>query len=193
MIYGDLQIFDILIFAGIAAFLFFRLSKVLGQRGGFEKSKNQPMESDDEKINEEKTIPELDPKLSKLSIAYENIKDFNHNDFFEGAKSAFETILNAYNNEDKTTLKNLVTKDVYAAFEKSINEKNIQKDMQILSIKIEKVEEVVIKNSNIYISIKFLSEQIFDNDEKKKTTKEDTWIFEKPINSNNPNWFLSST
>ena len=69
MIYGDLQIFDILIFAGIAAFLFFRLSKVLGQRGGFEKSKNQPMESDDEKINEEKTIPELDPKLSKLSIA----------------------------------------------------------------------------------------------------------------------------
>ena len=65
--------------------------------------------------------------------------------------------------------------------------------MQILSIKIEKVEEVVIKNSNIYISIKFLSEQIFDNDEKKKTTKEDTWIFEKPINSNNPNWFLSST
>ena len=37
MIYGDLQIFDIIIFAGIAVFLVFRLRNVLGKRTGFEK------------------------------------------------------------------------------------------------------------------------------------------------------------
>ena len=38
MVYGDLQIFDIIIFAGIAAFLVFRLRNVLGKRTGFEKT-----------------------------------------------------------------------------------------------------------------------------------------------------------
>ena len=42
MLYGDLQIFDIIIFAGIAAFLVFRLKNVLGKRTGFEK-KSKPI------------------------------------------------------------------------------------------------------------------------------------------------------
>ena len=35
MFYGDLHLIDILIFAGIAAFLFFRLGGVLGKKTGF--------------------------------------------------------------------------------------------------------------------------------------------------------------
>ena len=38
MVYGDLQIFDIIIFAGIAIFLVFRLKNTLGKRTGFEKN-----------------------------------------------------------------------------------------------------------------------------------------------------------
>ena len=38
MVYGDLQIFDIIVFAGIAVFLVFRLRNVLGKRTGFEKN-----------------------------------------------------------------------------------------------------------------------------------------------------------
>ena len=38
MVYGDLQIFDIIIFAGIAIFLVYRLKNVLGKRTGFEKN-----------------------------------------------------------------------------------------------------------------------------------------------------------
>ena len=37
MVYGDLQFFDIIIFAGVAAFLIYRLRNVLGKRSGFEK------------------------------------------------------------------------------------------------------------------------------------------------------------
>ena len=38
MVYGDLQFFDIIIFAGIAAFLIYRLRNVLGKRSGFKKN-----------------------------------------------------------------------------------------------------------------------------------------------------------
>ena len=37
MVYGDLQIFDLIIFAGIAVFLIYRLRNVLGKRTGLEK------------------------------------------------------------------------------------------------------------------------------------------------------------
>ena len=39
--YGDLQIYDILIFAGIAVFLVFRLKNVLGKKTGFESNINK--------------------------------------------------------------------------------------------------------------------------------------------------------
>ena len=37
MVYGDLQFFDIIIFAVIAAFVIYRLRSVLGKRTGFQK------------------------------------------------------------------------------------------------------------------------------------------------------------
>ena len=71
---------------------------MLGKRTGFEKAiKNntspQPIKKE-AKIN---NIPELEEKISKLKIAYEIISDFDHKKFLDGAKKAFETIINAFN------------------------------------------------------------------------------------------------
>ena len=41
MVYGDLQFFDIIIFAVIAVFIIYRLRSVLGKRTGFQKNINQ--------------------------------------------------------------------------------------------------------------------------------------------------------
>ena len=38
--YGDLQFFDLIVFAGVAGFLIYRLRSVLGKRQGFEKKTN---------------------------------------------------------------------------------------------------------------------------------------------------------
>ena len=87
MVYGDLQIFDIIIFAGIAIFLVFRLRNVLGKRTGFKKKPINNMGTQLAKTKETTTnnIPELEEKISKLKTAYETIDDFNHKDFLEGA------------------------------------------------------------------------------------------------------------
>ena len=102
MVYGDLQFFDIIVFAGIAAFLIYRLRNVLGKRSGFEKKIGSPQPKEKE-INSIKNIPQLKENENKLSKAYEVLEDFDHKKFLEGAKFAFETIINAFNNNDKKT------------------------------------------------------------------------------------------
>ena len=194
--YGDLQIFDIIIFAGIAVFLVFRLKNVLGKRTGFEKNiTNNVSSKNNENKEENKTldIPELNENIIELKKAYEVLENFDHKNFIEGAKFAFETIINSFNKGDKKTLKNLLTKEVYLIFEKEINENNIDSNNQLFSLNIEKIKSVIIENGIIKISIKFISEQFKNNDEATIVKKEDIWTFEKPTNSKDPNWFLSST
>ena len=192
MVYGDLQFFDIIVFAGIAAFLIYRLRNVLGKRTGFEKKigKPQPKEKD---INSLKNIPQLKDNENKLSKAYEVLVDFDHKKFLEGAKFAFETIINAFNNSDKKTLKNLLTKDVFITFENAIDEKKNNPNYQFYSIVVDEVTDVLIIDSLINITLKITSEQFKDNDESTISKKQDTWTFQKKVNSTSPIWLLSST
>ena len=68
MVYGDLQFFDIIVFAGVALFLIYRLRNVLGKRGGFEKKRlhNPPQEKESEQTK--KTTPQLKDNEAKLSL-----------------------------------------------------------------------------------------------------------------------------
>lgn len=192
MQYGDLQFFDIIFFAGVAAFLIFRLRNVLGKRTGLEKQKKSGLERK-ENIIKEKNVPELDDNFVELEKIYKLLDNFDHKDFLDGAKIAFETIINAFNNGDKKTLRNLLTNETYTVFEKAINEKNNDPESQIFSLNIEKIENVLIESEKITVKIKFVSEQFKNNDESTIIKKEDIWSFEKLIKSKNPNWVLSST
>ena len=196
MIYGDLQFVDIIIFAGISIFLILRLRNVLGKRTGFQKQtvqKKANEASSNRKITPKKDIPELGENFVKLKKAYEILEDFDHKNFIEGAKAAFETIINSFNQGDKKTLKKLLTKDVFEAFEKEIDKKNTDSESQFFSLNVEKIESVVVDNNIIKIGVKFISEQFKNNDENTIIKKEDNWVFEKPTNSTEPNWLLSST
>ena len=192
---GDLQIYDIIIFAGIAVFLVYRLRNVLGKRTGFEKNITDKISSNNKNIDEKKSqnVPELNDNISELKKAYEVLDNFDHNKFIEGAKLAFETIINSFNAGDKKTLKKLLTKEVYLIFEKEISANNIDSNNQFFSLNIEKIEKVVVEKNIIKISIKFISEQFKNEDETTVIKKQDVWTFEKHTNSTDPNWLLSST
>ncbi len=193
MLYGDLQIFDIIIFAGIAAFLVFRLKNVLGKRTGFEKKNNPNIDQQAFQNKPELKTPNLPESLNELKKAYEVLKNFDHNRFLDGAKIAFETITNAFNSGDKKTLKNLLTKDVFKSFESAIDNKQTEQDWQFYSLAVEKVESVKHNSTHINISVSFISEQFKNNDENTITKKQDTWTFQKPINADDPKWLLAST
>ena len=77
MVYGDLQFFDIIIFAAIAVFIIYRLRSVLGKRTGFQKKpleqqfvKKQPTQK-----KEEIKIPQLRESEKNLRMY---IKKYHH-------------------------------------------------------------------------------------------------------------------
>ena len=195
MVYGDLQFFDIIIFAVIAAFIIYRLRGVLGKRTGFQKitTDQQFVKEQPTRKKEEVKIPQLRENEQKLEIVYKKIPTFEHRSFLEGAKKAFEIIITAFNKGDKDTLKNLVSKDVYEAFESAINNGSNNPNSQFYSLVIDGVDDARVENGNITIGVNFISEQILGDNEEDIVKNKDTWVFEKPESSKGPVWMLVST
>ena len=68
MVYGDLQFFDIIIFAVIAVFIIYRLRSVLGKRTGFQKNINQQEFVKKETKPDEMKIPQLKENEQNLRL-----------------------------------------------------------------------------------------------------------------------------
>ena len=193
MVYGDLQFFDIIIFAAIAVFLIYRLRKVLGKRTGHQTQISENHNITKNNKPPQNNIPQLKDSEQKLSSIYEAEESFDHKSFLEGAKKAFEIIITAFNKGDTNTLKGLVSKDVFVAFKKAIDDKTNNPDYQFYSLVIDGVEDAKLEHDIMKITLRFISEQFINNDENSVVKKQDIWTFEKKIKSTNPIWILSST
>ena len=195
MVYGDLQFFDIIIFALIAVFIIYRLRNVLGKRSGFQKNISQKEFAEVEKESElkQKKLPVLKESEQKLEIVYKYTNSFDHKIFLEGAKKAFEIIITSFNKGDKGGLKNLVSKDVYKTFEAAIDSGNNNPNSQFYSLVVEGIEDAKVEDGLINISVNFISEQILNDNEEEITKNKDTWSFEKTLDSKSPYWILVST
>ena len=193
MVYGDLQFFDIIIFAVIAIFIIYRLRSVLGKRTGYQKNLTTNQYSEEKKEQIKKNTPQLKDNEQKLLKIYEVVEDFDHKSFLDGAKKAFEIIISAYNQGEKKTLKGLVSKDVFVAFEKAIDNKTNNPNSHFYSLVIDGVEDAKVENNVVKITLRFTSEQLTNNDENTIIKKQDLWTFEKKIDSKSPEWILTST
>ena len=193
MVYGDLQFFDIIIFAVIAVFIIYRLRSVLGKRTGFQKKPTEQQFVKKQSVQQEVQIPQLRENEQKLEVIYKHITSFEHKSFLEGAKKAFEIIITAFNKGDKNTLKGLVSKNVYNVFEKAINEGSNNPNAQFYSLVIDGIDDAKVENGKITISVNFISEQVLGDNEEDVIKNKDTWVFEKPEKSSGPAWTLIST
>ena len=155
MVYGDLQFFDIIIFAVIAIFVIYRLRSVLGKRTGFQKKSPQQEHIKEEVKNVQTTTPQLKENEKKLDIIYKNIPSFEHKVFLEGAKKAFEIIITAFNKGDKNTLKPLVSKEVYNAFGSAIDSNSNNPNSQLYSLVIEGIGDAKVENNKSSYNCKY--------------------------------------
>mgnify|MGYP001250556511 FL=1 len=193
MVYGDLQFFDIIIFAAIAIFIIYRLRSVLGKRTGFQKNTNQQEFVKKETKPQQNKIPQLTENEKKLETVYMHVASFDHKVFLEGAKKAFEIIITAFNKGDKKTLKNLVSKDVYVAFETAIDSDSNNPNSQFYSLVVDGIEDAKVEGGKITIAVNFTSEQILGENEENILKNKDKWVFERAENSTSPLWILVST
>jgi predicted lipid-binding transport protein (Tim44 family) len=218
------QFADIMILALIAGFVALRLRNTLGKDVGHRPDSAQirrqmaeeieervtSLQAVKDKLKEEATGKKPKPKAEddlsdKLKKEIKEIQkhdpEFEFGEFLEGAKGAFEWVLKAYNDGDKSTLKNLLSDEIYQEFESAMIEResgSTKLDTTLVSIDKAEVQEIEVNRKTAQIIVKFLSDQIqVQKDESGKvvsgnaseiTRVEDEWVFERPLTSRDPNW-----
>lgn len=220
---GDgFQILDIVVFAVIAGFLVLRLRSVLGRRTGTEQRRD-PFTPKPEPAPE-KVVPlpargrpaVVAPPgapaagASPLSGDAARIKaadpGFDAPGFLQGARGAFEIIVNAFAAGDTAALKPLLSDAVYGHFADAIRARIAQHETletTLLSIKTAEIAETTLEGDVVSITVKFVSDQvnvmrasdgaIVEGNPDQVVEKTDLWTFSRSTRSRDPNWTLVAT
>lgn len=216
---------DLILFAMVAAFLVLRLRNVLGRRTGQErppndpysaKSKTEPTDNSDRVVAlptrgdrrkpVDKAAESADPLQAGLSQIRAADSDFDVEQFTEGAKSAFEMIVNSYASGDRETLRPLLSDEVYENFGQAIAARADKKhtlETTLVAIRSADLLEASMDGRVAFLTVKFVTEQInvtrddkgevVDGDTGKVATVTDIWTFARNMRSRNPNWTLVAT
>lgn len=214
---------DILFFAMIAAFVVLRLGSVLGRRTGHERRRQTQFDApgvdkvvplrrkggvSGDTAEEALAVADTADQRLKAGLTAIRLQDprFDLDHFLEGAKVAFEMILEAFAKGDKETLRALLAPDVYASFAAAIDErvaKRHQLSTEVVAIRKAEVVEAGMHARRARITVRFVSEQItatrdaaghlVDGSPSKIVEVEDLWTFERDVRSSDPNWQLVET
>ena len=219
------QFFDLLIPAMIAAFILLRLRRVLGRRTGQERPPPEPMkrEADDapdivvplpdraERAGRRKddTDDTDEPEVSGLTQLKIADPAFDQVAFLNGARGAFEIILNAFAAGDKRQLKSLLSDPVYRKFRDEIDRRGRQGERletTLISIILADIVDVRMDGRAALVTVKLVSEQTnrlssADEDEDENESIgappvesiTDLWTFARDTGSGDPNWQLVET
>ncbi len=213
---------DIVLFAMVAAFLVLRLRSVLGRRTGHEQPRHDPLSTRSQESQSEgnvvelpnrrddaETDAEIDPNdplsagLTRIRIADNS---FDPAGFADGARAAFEMIVQAFAEGDKETLRNLLADEVYEGFDEAIDTRTEAEntlDTTIIGIKSAEIVEADMDGQDAMVTVKFVSEQvnvtldsqdrIIEGDPNQVTEITDIWTFSRNTASRDPNWKLIET
>lgn len=208
------QIFDIILFAAIAGFLLLRLRSVLGRRTGNEQRRPDPFAPPKPVLT---PAPVLAPEPGAASAApiasgagLPALKaadpSFDEKVFLQGARGAFEIVVNSFAAGDTSVLQPLLSKDVFAAFSEAIRSRAAAKEAlqtTLLSIKSAEIVEANVEGGTAIVTVKFISDQVnvtrgsdgkvIEGDPDKVIEKTDFWTFARPIRARDPNWTLVAT
>ncbi|OSQ40382.1 Tim44/TimA family putative adaptor protein [Thalassospira mesophila] len=225
-----MQYFDIILFALIAIFLILRLRSVLGRKTGNEKQgptdvfgrrthedaagpgqKEGAGSTGDENVyrlpdssrKNETANPVSSPALTQIQLADQS---FTQQDFLNGARMAFEMIVESFAKGDKDTLKSLLSPEVYKNFATAIDDRatsDEHEETTLVGIKSAVIHEATVEGRTAYITIKFVSEEVsivrnkagdvISGDPNNVIEVEDLWTFARNMESSDPNWQLVAT
>ena len=185
---------DIILLAMIAGFIFLRLRGILGKRTGFSKKLSTDFKQ------------EIQKETTNKNLENQTFDDSAKQEFLNGAKVAYETIVTSFAKGDKNILKPLLNKEIYKNFSDEIDNRkkeNIKSELTFVGVKSAKIKNFE-KKDNIYtFTVDFVSEiitckknknnKVIEGDPDIIKTVNDIWKFSKNMWSNNPNWYLVET
>jgi predicted lipid-binding transport protein (Tim44 family) len=225
-----IQFFDIILLAMIAGFVILRLRSVLGRRTGNERPpkdafgrRERRAEAVDDKVVE---LPDrrraesaaadpavqaapkpaetsLEAGITQIQVADRN---FDPDQFANGARVAFETIVEAFAKGDTGTLRSLLSNEVLERFKAAIAEREAAGrvlETTVVGIKSSELIEAYMNGRTAFATVSFVSEQInvtrdadgnvVEGDDNRVTDVTDIWTFARNTRSRDPNWTLVET
>jgi predicted lipid-binding transport protein (Tim44 family) len=133
-------------------------------------------------------------------------RNFDPQQFVDGARSAYEMIVTSFAKGDQKALKPLLGREVYDGFASAIADRESRGEtVEFDFVGFEKVEVVdaALKNGNAQVSVKFVSKLIsatrdkagavVDGDPVHIADVTDIWTFARDVSSRDPNWLLVAT
>ena len=178
---------DIFILALIAAFIVLRLRSVLGRRTGEEKQPFNWGQAPNSPANAQ--IIELPQNRNGIGAVMAADPSFDPNGFLNGAKVAFSMIVNAFRIGDTTTLRPLVSDEVFSNFVKALEDKSLEQ-VQVVDVGQAEIVEAALVGSAAEITVKFASDQELRG---QVSHVIDIWTFRRSLRSLDPTWVLVAT
>ncbi|MGF1475599.1 MAG: Tim44/TimA family putative adaptor protein [Geminicoccaceae bacterium] len=213
---------DIILFACVALFIFVRLRNVLGRRTGHERRRDVPPPSPSTSNDNVVSLPSRGSSSGREGDPFRDIGDqtlkeglqaihakdrsFDLEQFVEGAKLAFEVIVESFAKGDKSTLEPLLAEDVYGGFASAIDSRDAAGetlDTELVAIRKADPVAAELAGSEARVTVRFETEQIkvtrnaegetIDGDPERITDVVDVWTFARDTRSGDPNWVLVRT
>jgi predicted lipid-binding transport protein (Tim44 family) len=214
------SLIQLLVLAGIAIFLILKLRSVLGTREGFEKPPI-PLEDVRPRVRRDfevieggadrditDHVAEGSDAARALSAMKQAEPSFAVTPFLQGARSAYEMILMAFEKGELDRIRPFLADDVAASFAEAI----AQREREGLTIEASFVgmKELVLHDAAFdpatgvgEISVRFVGEQtyvvrnkageIVEGSPREIKKSRDTWTFARKMGSDDPNWQLVAT
>ena len=213
------QFLDIVLFAMVAAFLVLRLRSVLGKRTGHQRPRSvtQPPPKTDDRVPDppaadrdagaEEDAAEASHPVSEGIARIRGVdRAFDPDEFLQGARGAFEVIVQAFAGGDAETLRELLSEDVYENFSEAIEQRNADGhtlETTIIGTRSAEIVEADMVDRDAVVTVTFVTEQvnvtrdsegrIMDGDPSHVTEITDIWTFRRSTKSRDPNWKLVET
>ena len=223
-----------LIFAAVAAFVLYKLRSVLGRREGHEQQPPDFFaEAERNAANDsagkdgaakdgaagDAALPAPGPagreaaEAEPASPAAAGIRDvraadrhFDPDGFLEGARAAFDMIVEAFARGDRDALEPLLAPNVYANFESAIAERERAGETletTIVALNSAELTDAGMQGRVARVTVTFVSEQsntvkdadgnLVDGDPASVEKITDIWTFARDTRSRDPNWHLVET
>ena len=218
----------LLIFIVLALAVIFKLISVLGTREGHEQRHElEPGENPARPTRAEaaKADLDMDPRrgdtdedddlapprpVKPVSAVAAKLQAedpaFDERGFINGAKAAYEMIVEAFAGGDLKSIRAFLDQSVYEAFRDAVSGREAASqtiDLKFVGIDEARLVSGEIENGVMRVAVDFVSNQvrttygpdgeIVDGNPNRIDLVRDRWTFERPLNARDPNWILSAT